>query len=175
MAQTPQAVTDLADRIVDPLKTGGGTRVTVLVFTRSDCPVANQMAPEIARVHAQFAGRGVRMWLVYLDPDESAVQIREHQREYRLNAAALRDPGHQLVGRAGVRVTPEAAVYLHDSPAPRLVYRGRIDNRVISPGRSRLRPTTFDLREAIDAALGGAVELTTTPAFGCEIADLRDR
>lgn len=169
------AVTDLDGRAVDPLAAGDGTRVTVLVFTRTDCPVANQMAPEIERVRTRFLRRGVRMWMVYLDPDEPLDRIRQHQREYSLGAPALRDAGHQLVGLTGVRVTPEAAVYVHDSASPRLVYRGRIDDRVIAPGRYRPGPTRFDLRETIEAALRGGTSLTTTPAFGCEIADLRER
>lgn len=169
------AVTDLDGRAVDPLAADGGTRLTVLVFTRTDCPVANQVAPEIERVRTGFSQRGVRVWMVYLDPEEPLDRIRQHQREYGLGAPALRDTRHQLVARTGVRVTPEAVVYVHDSPSPRLVYRGRIDDRVIAPGRYRPSATTFDLRETIEAALQGGASLTTTPAFGCEIADLRER
>jgi peroxiredoxin len=174
LAQAPSSVTDLDGRAIDPWAGAGDTRVTVLIFTRSDCPVASQAAPEIERVRSQFASRGVKVWLVYVDPAESAEQIREHQRQYQLGVRALRDPDHQLVRRTGVRVTPESAVYVHESPEPRLVYRGRLDDRVLSPGTHRLRPTAFDLRDAIETALRGVQNtLKTTPAYGCEIADLR--
>ena len=56
----------------------------------------------------------------------------------------------------------------------RLVYRGRLDDRVVGPGRTRPHPTRFDLREAIALTLAGRFSsLVTTPAFGCEIADVR--
>ena len=77
-------------------------------------PVANQAAPEIERVRALYADRGVRFWLVYVDPTEPADRIQAHGREYGLLAPAIRDPDHALVRRTGVHVTPEAAVYVFD-------------------------------------------------------------
>ena len=63
---------------------------------------------------------------------------------------AIRDPDHALVRRAGVHVTPEAAVYVFDADTPRLAYRGRIDDRVVELGRQRPRATRFDLRDALE-------------------------
>ena len=53
-------------------------RATALIFIRTDCPVANQAAPEIERVRALYADRGVRFWLVYVDPPEPADRIQAH-------------------------------------------------------------------------------------------------
>ena len=164
----------LDGRTVDPLHPEEGIRATALIFTRTDCPIANQAAPEIERVRALCADRGVRLWLVYVDPRESAGRVSAHLDEYGLRIAAIRDPGHALVRRAGVRVTPEAALYVHDEAVPRLVYRGRLDDRVAALGRQRPRATRFDLREAIESTLAGKTStLVTTPAAGCAIADLR--
>jgi hypothetical protein len=73
-----------------------------------------------------------------------------------------------------VHVTPSAAVYVHENGARRLVYRGRLDDRVVALGKVRPRPTRFDLRDALEAVLANRADtLVTTPAIGCEIADLR--
>jgi hypothetical protein len=170
----PPGITTLDGRAVDPLRVDEGTRATVLIFTRTDCPIANQAAPEIERVRALYADRGVRFWLVYVDPREPADSVRAHVRAYGLRVQAIRDSDHSLVRRAGVRVTPEAAVYVFDKGVPRMVYRGRLDDRVVELGRQRPRATRFDLREAIKAALARTTpSVVATPAVGCEIADLR--
>jgi len=174
LGQTFQGVTNLDGRAVDVLESATGVHATVLVFLRTDCPIANQAAPEIERVRAASDGRGLRMWLVYVDPAQATAEIRHHQREYGLLSPAVRDSSHQLVRHAGVSVTPSAAVYVHESGEPRLVYRGRLDDRVVALGRVRPNATRFDLRDAIEAALTErTADVVTTPAIGCEIADLR--
>ncbi len=57
-------------------------KLLVFLFTRTDCPISNSYAPEIARLHTQFAPRGAVFWLVYCDPDETPAIIRQHLREY---------------------------------------------------------------------------------------------
>ncbi len=174
LLQAPPAVTDLDGHRVDPLRAEPGVRATALIFTSTGCPIANQAAPEIERVRTQFSIHGVRLWLVYVDPSEGADAIRSHVRAYGLGAPAVRDPLHELVRLTGVRVTPEAAVYLHEASGPRLIYRGRLDDRVPALGSARTRATRFDLRVAIADALDSPnPSLITTPAVGCVIADLR--
>jgi hypothetical protein len=175
LGQPPHGgVTNLDGEAVDVLRGAAGVRATALIFLRTDCPLANQAAPEIERVRQQFDRRGVRVWLVYLDPAQTADDIRRHQDEYQLRAPAIRDPDHHLVGLSQAQVTPSAAVFAHENGGRRLVYRGRLDDRVVALGKVRPRATRFDLREAIEAVLAGhAVALVSTPAIGCEIADLR--
>lgn len=175
LGQPPQGgVTNLDGEPVDVLRGAAGVRATVLIFLRTDCPLANQAAPEIERVREQFNGRGVRMWLVYLDPGQTADEIRRHQQEYRLQAPAIRDSDHHLVLLSEAQVTPSAAVFVHENGAPRLVYHGRLDDRVVALGKVRPRATRFDLRDALDAVIAGrAAALASTAAIGCEIADLR--
>ena len=69
------------------------------------------------------------------------------------------------------RVTPEAVVI--DSQG-NVVYRGRIDDRFVDFGKTRQSPTREDLSLALDAVLAGrAVDVPTTKAIGCFIADLK--
>jgi hypothetical protein len=165
------SVLDLDGRAVDPLAIEG--RASVLVFVRTDCPIANRYAPEIRRLQEAFAARGVELWLVYADAAEPIEAIRAHLRAFDLPLRALRDPAHVLVRKAGARVTPEAALFVPAAGGARLAYRGRIDDRYLAFDRMRPAPTTHDLEDALEAVLAGrAVPKETTPAVGCFLADL---
>jgi len=163
------AVLDLTGRAVDPLpRSGAGP--AVLVFVGTDCPIANRYAPELRRLQDRFARKGVTFWLVYPDPAETPARIRRHQRDFGLAFRALRDPQHDLVRTTQATVTPEAAVFVASADGPRMVYRGRIDDRYVDFGRSRPGPTTRDLREVLQAlAAGRALTPRTIPAVGCFI------
>ena len=159
---------DLAGNPVDPLKSGGG-KIVVLVFVRTDCPVANRYAPTIQKLSEEHAAKAV-FWLVYPSKAESAEVIRKHEREYGYKIPALRDPQHVLVKESQVEITPEVAVFSTDR---RLVYHGRIDNLYEDVGRTRSVATTHELQDAISAALGGkSLPVDATHAVGCYISDL---
>jgi hypothetical protein len=166
------AVFELDRGPVDPLA-DPAARATVLLFTRSDCPISNRYAPEIARLHAEYGPRGVAFFLVYVDPDQSEDAVRAHVHDHGYACRVLLDRSHQLVALAGATITPEAALYL---PGGRRVYRGRIDDRFVALDVVRAQPTCHDLAEAIDAALAGhAPEVAETTAIGCVIGDLHPR
>lgn len=157
------SATDLDGAAVDPF--AGDAPATVLVFVATACPVSNRYAPEIQRIQKDYASRGVRMYLVYPDKEDTAV-IRDHLKEHAFGVPALRDPGHVLVRRAGASVTPEAAVFRAGAE----VYHGRIDDRQVDLGVSRAEPSRHDLRDAIDAALSGKQpDETYAAAVGCSI------
>ena len=158
------SVTDLDGTAVDPF--AGDASATVLVFVGTACPVSNRYAPEIERIHDDYASRGIRMYLVYPDGEDVAA-VRDHLKEHALGVPALRDPGHVLVRRSGVSVTPEAAVFRGGAE----VYHGRIDDRQVDLGVARAEASRHDLRDAIDAALSGKQPGETyAPAVGCSIA-----
>lgn len=166
-------VLDLQGRATDPLDIAGGMRATVLVFTRTDCPIANRLLPVVERLRAAYEPRRVRFWLVFVDPSEPAAAIRTHLTEFDQHSTAIRDPRHELVKMIGATRTPEAAVFVHDGPRSRLVYRGRIDNKFVDVGRTRRRATSHDLQDALEAALAGQTGgPRITQAVGCIIADL---
>src|SRR5258707_6985714 len=85
-----------------------------------------------------------------------------------LGGGALRDPQHELVRLAGATVTPEVAVFVAHPSGPRMVYRGRIDDRAVDFGRARPQPRTRDLADVLDALTAGRgpTPPTPTPAGG---------
>jgi hypothetical protein len=159
---------DLKGRAVDPFKASQG-KLVVLLFVRTDCPISNRYAPAIQRMSAAHAGTA-RFWLIYPDKNEPAEKIQAHDREYRYEIPALRDPNHELVKLSEVTITPEAAVFTSEG---RLVYHGRIDNWFVDMGRARSAPTKHDLEAAIEAAEKNPnASLASQPAVGCYISDL---
>ncbi len=141
---------------------------TVLLFTRTDCPISNRYAPEVERRYETYRARGVAFWLVYLDASETEDAIRKHTREYGYNFGALLDRKHELARWAQASVTPEAVVIVCGS----IVYRGLIDDRYARLGKARIEPSRRDLNEVLDAlSRGAAVAPRTTRATGCFIED----
>jgi hypothetical protein len=135
----------------------------VQLFVSPACPIANRYAPELVRIAARFAGR-VPFTLVY--PDGSEDEVRAHRAAYGLGAiAAERDPTHQLVARAHVEVTPEAALFQGGA----LVWHGRIDDRYADVAHERPAATTHDLEDAVAALVDGRPLPPAHPAVGCAI------
>jgi hypothetical protein len=152
---------------VSPAAENDEPAATVLIFTRTDCPISNRTAPEVKRIGSRFAPQEVVFWLVYVDPAETVEPIEKHVESFGYSAGVLRDPEHVLVELSGARVTPEAAVFLPDGS---MIYRGRIDDQFEDFGKARPAPATHDLEDVLDAILRGeALAPRTTTAIGCFI------
>lgn len=146
-----------------------GEKASVLIFTTTDCPIANAMLPEITRIQQEYLKKGVAFILVQVDPDTSAAAVREHAKSYGISIPSVLDPKHELVKRYKATRTPEAFVILPDGST---AYHGRINDLYHAPGQRRRSPTTNDLRDALAAVLSGKPVLKNyQPAIGCVIAD----
>lgn len=162
-AATGPAVQDLEGRRVYPV----ADDISVLIFTRTDCPISNRYAPEISRLAKRA---NARFWLVYVDSSQSLAAVRAHTREYGYTVAAVIDPKHELVKHSGASITPEVAVFLHG----KLVYRGRIDNRHVDAGATRPAATVHDLEDVLSRiSAGEPMKFRSTKAVGCFIEDLK--
>lgn len=164
-SQPPSAI-DLQGQPVDPFKQGGN-KGTVLLFVAHDCPISNRYAPELRRIHAQFAKQGIAFFLVYPVAETKTATIRQHVNEYNLPGTPIRDPNHVLVDKTGASVTPEAAVY---DAQQEQVYLGRIDNWYEDFGQYRPEPTTHELVDALKAVVQGQKpSVRQAKAVGCYI------
>jgi hypothetical protein len=158
---------DLDNHAVDPFAGPAGTKATVFLFTTTECPISNGYAPTVAKIHDQFARKGVLFWLIYPNAADTSELIRDHVKAYRYPFSALRDPGRVLTKIAHATVTPEAAVFDQQGNE---VYHGRIDDRYTSVGVARPSPTKHDLQDVLTATLAGKpVAEAVTPAVGCFI------
>lgn len=170
VAAASQGVVGLDGRSMDPLTLPAGVRAHVLVFTTTDCPISNRYAPEIKRLAAAWAARGVRFWVVYPVPGDTPEKVRAHVAQFGVNLPVVRDTRFELVRRTGVTVTPEVAVI---DATGTMAYRGRVDDRYVDFGVDRPAPTTRDLDAALENLLAGRpIEPKTTRAVGCFLTDL---
>jgi hypothetical protein len=180
MRLTPSSigrVTDMDGQSVNPFKVehglAGVTKAHVFIFASTECPISNRYAPEVRRLHQVFAPKGIVFWVVYPNRDESPEAIRRHFREFEYPCPALLDPELALVGKAMVRVTPEAAVF---GAGEQLLYHGRIDNRFAGFGKERPAPTERELETILAAIVEGrkippGLSDPSRLAVGCSIAN----
>ncbi len=162
----PVALTDLDGHVQYPLQTGTN-KATVLIFILADCPVANSYAPEINRLVADYTPRHLQFFLVHVDDELSREAALKHAADFSYKCPVLIDRQQELVRQTAVTITPEVAVL---GPDGKRLYRGRIDNQQAALGKRRPRPTTRDLRDALEAILAGQpVKHPETKAVGCYI------
>ncbi len=142
-------------------------KAAVLLFVAYDCPISNMYAPEIGRLIGEFAQ--AQFYIVYPDPEVTAVEAKRHATEFKLSAPLLLDPQLELARKAGATVTPEAVVL---DTAGNVLYRGRINNRFQDLGKERNVTTRHDLREALLSVMAGKpVAVPETKAIGCFIPE----
>jgi hypothetical protein len=147
-----------------------GEKAVVLLFVRSDCPISNRYAPEIEGLYAKYSPASVDFRLIYTEAGLSSAAMEHHREEYGYKIPGELDAGHRYVKRAGVRATPEAAVFV----GGQLVYRGRIDDRFVDFGKVRASAEHHDLEEVLAAIVAGKVpRFRETRAFGCAIESLQ--
>ncbi len=161
------SVRDIDGRVWTPLAPASG-QTNVIFFVSVDCPVSARYAPEMDRIAADYAPRGVRTWLVYADLTATIPSVRANVKSFHPGAKTpvVIDAGFELTTAVDATVTPEVAVYTVSG----LAYRGRIDDLYVSIGQARREAQHHDLRDALDAVLAGRTIATPrTSAVGCYI------
>ena len=144
------------------LKSLAGKNGTVLLFIAVQCPVSNAYNERMAKLAEEYQAKGIAVIGINANAAEDADAVKSHAAEHKLSFPILKDPGNKIADKLGASVTPEA--YFLDAKN-KLVYHGRIDN-----SRNAAQVESSDLRNALDAALGGKpVEKTEARAFGCSI------
>ncbi|HEX8237834.1 MAG TPA: redoxin family protein [Abditibacteriaceae bacterium] len=161
-------VRDARGKLHRPLE-AKGKRASALVFVAHDCPISNSYAPEINRLHTEYAKRGINFYVVYVDAKMTAAAAQHHAREFGFKSPVLLDTKHTLAKATGATVTPEAVVVL---PGGKLLYRGRVDNKHVAYGKTRRAATKHDLRDVLELILAGKPprQPIVTTAVGCFIS-----
>jgi peroxiredoxin len=144
-----------------------GKKAILLFFVIHDCPIVNSYVPEMNRIAAAYAARGVGAYAVQADTSATAAITAQYARDYHFALPLLIDTRQILVKLADATVTPQAVIL---APGGKVLYRGRIDNRVEDFGKQRPEATVHELRGALDAVLAGhSPTVPMTRAIGCAI------
>ncbi len=142
-------------------------KAVVIYFTTTDCPIANSYVPEMNRIRDAYAPRGVLFFAVQTDLTIPHPDVVKYAKDFDYRYPLLFDPAQILVRRAGATTTPQVAIF---DAGGKLLYLGRIDDRVADFGKQRLKPTVFDLRDSLEAILAGKpVPHAATKSIGCAI------
>jgi len=161
---------DVATGRRDTLHALAGAKATVVFFSSNACPVALAYEQDLAAAAAGLAERGVKLVAVSSSYADTRDAINRHRLDAKLPYPLYRDVGGKTAAALGATRTSEVALV---GPDGRVVYQGRIDDRV-TPLVRRPRPTTRELGDAVDALLAGReVAVARTQATGCVIAQPR--
>lgn len=152
-------------------------KVLVIVFTANHCPTAQAYEDRIAKLHADFSGRGVQLVLVspndplalrldeqsYTDLGDSFEEMKVRAKDKGWTFPYLYDGDTEEMSRKyGPVATPHVFVF---DAARTLRFVGRVDDNE-NPAKSK----TADARDAIEAVLAGRpVAVETTKVFGCSV------
>jgi thiol-disulfide isomerase/thioredoxin len=152
-------------------------KVLVFVFTANHCPTAQAYEERIEKLHADYAGRGVRFVLVspndplalrldeqgYSDLGDSLEDMKVRAKDRGWAFPYLYDGETEAMSRRyGPVATPH--VFVFDAER-KLRFVGRVDD-----GEDPAKVTTHDARNAIEAVLAGKpVPVETTKVFGCSV------
>lgn len=140
-------------------------RVSVLVFTSLECPIANAYAPTLRQLAAQWQDAPVDLFLVVADPEVSLAAVQRHAAAYQLPGRIVLDRDQRLVRTCNATMTPEAVVWTTSGAT----YRGRIDDAWVARGNRR-PAVVHDLREAVQRTLGGDRTFAAgPPPIGCHL------
>ena len=138
------------------------SKVIVLMFIATECPVSNAYNERMAKLHEDYKEKGVTFLGINSNKQESVEEIIEHAKKNGLEFTILKDHKNAVADRLEASVTPE--IYVLNSSLE-LLYHGRIDD-----SQREARVTQNDLRIALDLLLSGKTVTTTkTKAFGCTI------
>lgn len=160
---------DPAGRLHRPFQVEGDRKGVLFFFILHDCPKANTLAPEMSRLAAFGAERGVSTYVVYTEPTLEPVKASAHARDYGFQMPVLLDTALVISKAVGATATPEAALVAADGS---VAYRGALNDRIAPNGVMRVEATEHYVRDAIEAvAAGRPVAVPLTKALGCHIPD----
>jgi thiol-disulfide isomerase/thioredoxin len=142
--------------------------VYVIVSFTPECPICQAYLPRLKTLITSWKNNPVHVTLLVPDAEPDTAAVHSTLQEAGLGGIQLVfDSTQSRTEELRLRITPEAVVLLSDGTP---LYQGRIDNLYERLGVRRRVVTSYDLRDAVDRALGrGQGPLQTTIAVGCVI------
>lgn len=147
----------------------------LVVFLCAHCPYVIHVAPELARIARDYAGKSVGIVAITSNdigeyPQDAPEPTAEAARKHGWDFPVLFDESQAVAKAYTAACTPDFFLF---GPDRRLVYRGQLDdsrpNRGADrPGRGELNGA--DLRSALDSVLAGTpISPEQKPSIGCNI------
>ena len=149
-----------------PLLAQAVEQIRVDIFLSIECPISNRYVPELNRLANTYQPRGIAFCAYFPEPGLTQIRLDQWAKDFAIQFPVVLDTKARQARSTGATLTPEAAIF----KASRLLYRGRIDDRYVSWGKSRPEPSHRDLAETLDQLLAGKQPAPRfTKAWGCFI------
>lgn len=150
-------------------------RALLVIFLCAHCPYVQHVAPELARLAKEYAGKSVGIVGITSNdvaeyPQDAPEPTARWASDNDLSFPILFDESQTVAKAFTAACTPDFFVF---GPERKLVYRGQLDDSRPSrgadrPGKGELNGK--DLRAALDALLlGRTVDERQLPSIGCNI------
>lgn len=141
-------------------------RAIVLVWQGNGCPIVRHLLPKLRQLETEYAGQGVRFFMVNANPQDDLDSIRQEASEFGIDFPILKDETQAVTALLGVERT--ADTLLIDPKTWTVAYHGPLDD---SLGYEVQKPVSKAyLEEAIGSLLAGRqVRPAPVPAKGCLI------
>lgn len=165
---------ELADSSGSPylLKSGTRSRLTVVCFLGTECPLARLYGPRLSEIADEFTEQDVEFVGIDSNQQDSLADIQEYVKTRSIRFPILKDTDNRVADRYGATRTPEVFVLDQDLA---IVYQGRIDDQY-TPGVSRTHPGRRHLHQALSELLASSrVTVSRTKVTGCLIGRVSDR
>jgi peroxiredoxin len=144
------------------LKNLKDAKVSIVVFTCNQCPVAIGYEDRLIDFVKKYKDKGVQLIAINANganSSENIASMKQRSEEKGFNFPYVFDESGDSVRAYGARVTPHIFVIKEG----KIAYRGSFDD-------NQEKPTKKFLADAIDALLAGKKpETASTKAFGCGI------
>lgn len=147
------------------------SKVVVLAFLGTECPLAKLYSPRLAAIDEEFRSQGVTILGINSNRHDSMTEVAAHARVHKLSFPVLKDLGNKVADQVGATRTPEILVLDKD----RVVrYHGRIDDQY-GVGYIRDEAEQAFVKDAIrDLLAGRKVAQAETEVVGCFIGRVRE-
>ncbi|MEM8733477.1 MAG: redoxin domain-containing protein, partial [Planctomycetota bacterium] len=100
------------------------SKVIVLAFLGTECPMAKLYGPTLSRLQDEFKTKGVQFLGISSNKQDSLTELTAYVNRYELSFPMLKDLGNKVADKLGAKRTPE--VFVLDSSLD-VCYQGRID------------------------------------------------
>ncbi|MGZ0167761.1 MAG: redoxin domain-containing protein [Planctomycetales bacterium] len=146
------------------------SKVIVLAFLGTECPLAKLYGPRLASISKKYADKGVTILGVNSNRHDSITEISAYARIHEIGFPILKDLDNRIADLVGATRTPEILI-LDEKRIVR--YHGRVDDQY-GVGYIRDEPQKPFVTNAIDDLLASRVVKTpATEVVGCFIGRKR--
>lgn len=139
----------------------------VYFFLSPECPLCISYVPILNSLYDWNKQNEITCTAIVSGIGFDKKTIENYCSNYNLKLPLKVDSAYRISKRYHASVTPEV-VFTDEND--KLLYKGKIDNWVVAPGKKRARATEFYLKDAITHYLNNdSIIIKSTPAIGCFI------